>query len=93
MSVSERPPSTKATMGSNMAHVSARYDQRTSTVISMCALDNLVKGTAGGAIQSLNLMAGWDETTRLASSRSQPLTRRRACPSPMASRRPSRQEL
>lgn len=65
VSVSERPPSTKATMGSNMAHVSARYDQRTSTVIAMCALDNLVKGTAGGAIQSLNIMAGWDESLGL----------------------------
>ena len=63
--VSERPPSTKATTGSNCAHLSARYDERTGTVISMCAIDNLVKGTAGQAIQCLNLMAGLPETLGL----------------------------
>jgi N-acetyl-gamma-glutamyl-phosphate reductase len=63
--VTEDSPSTKATTGSNMAHVSARYDERTSTVVALCAIDNLVKGTAGGAIQCLNLMAGWDETLGL----------------------------
>jgi N-acetyl-gamma-glutamyl-phosphate reductase len=63
--VSERSPSTKATLGSNCAHVSARYDQRTGTVISLCAIDNLVKGTAGQALQCLNLMTGLDETLGL----------------------------
>jgi N-acetyl-gamma-glutamyl-phosphate reductase len=63
--VSERPPSTKATTGSNCAHVTGRYDERTGTVISMCAIDNLVKGTAGQAIQCLNLMAGLPETLGL----------------------------
>ena len=63
--VSERPPSTKATAGSNCAHLTARYDARTGTVISLCAIDNLVKGTAGQAIQCLNLMAGLPETLGL----------------------------
>ncbi len=63
--VSERSPSTKATLGSNCAHLSARYDERTGTVISLCAIDNLVKGTAGQALQCLNLMAGLDETLGL----------------------------
>ena len=63
--VSERSPSTKATLGSNCAHVSARYDERTNSVISLCAIDNLVKGTAGQALQCLNLMTGLDETLGL----------------------------
>ena len=63
--VSERVPSTKATLGSNCAHLTARYDERTGTVISLCAIDNLVKGTAGQAIQCLNLMAGLPETLGL----------------------------
>ena len=63
--VSDRVPSTKATQGSNCAHLSARYDDRTGTVIVLSAIDNLVKGTAGQAIQCLNLMAGLGETTGL----------------------------
>ena len=63
--VSDRIPSTKATQGSNCAHVSARYDERTDTVIALSAIDNLVKGTAGQAIQCLNLMADLGETTGL----------------------------
>jgi N-acetyl-gamma-glutamyl-phosphate reductase len=63
--VSDRVPSTKATQGSNCAHLSARFDERTGTVIVLSAIDNLVKGTAGQAIQCLNLMAGLGETTGL----------------------------
>lgn len=63
--VSERIPSTKATAGSNCAHLTARYDERTGTIVSLCAIDNLVKGTAGQAIQCLNLMAGLPETLGL----------------------------
>ena len=40
-------------------------DDRTDTVIVVSAIDNLVKGTAGGAIQSLNLALGFPETTGL----------------------------
>jgi N-acetyl-gamma-glutamyl-phosphate reductase len=56
--VSERSPSTKAVQGSNCAHLSARYDERTGTVIVLSAIDNLVKGTAGQALQCMNLMVG-----------------------------------
>ncbi|MEO1064933.1 MAG: N-acetyl-gamma-glutamyl-phosphate reductase [Actinomycetota bacterium] len=63
--VREAPPSTKATFGSNTCHLSARFDERTSTVIVLSALDNLVKGTSGQAIQVLNLLAGDDETLGL----------------------------
>lgn len=58
-------PSTKATAGTNNCVLTVRYDERTDTVIAISAIDNLVKGTAGGAIQSLNLAMGWPETTGL----------------------------
>lgn len=63
--VAERLPSTKAALGSNVAHLSVRVDQRTGTVVAFGAIDNLVKGTAGQAIQCLNLMCGFPETTGL----------------------------
>jgi N-acetyl-gamma-glutamyl-phosphate reductase len=55
-------PSTKATLGSNSAHLSARYDERTGYVIVLCAIDNLGKGAAGGAVQAANVALGLDET-------------------------------
>jgi len=55
-------PSTKATLGSNSAHLSARYDERTQYVIVLCAIDNLAKGAAGGAVQAANVALGLDET-------------------------------
>ncbi len=63
--VSERIPSTKATLGSNAAHLTARFDERTGWVVAMCALDNLVKGAAGQAVQCANAVMGWPETTGL----------------------------
>ncbi len=63
--VSERPPSTKWTLGSNAIHVTARYDDRTGRVLAIAALDNLVKGAAGQMIQCANLMLGLDETAGL----------------------------
>jgi len=63
--VSERIPQTKSCQGSNTAHLTVRVDDRTGTVIALSAIDNLVKGTAGQAIQCLNLMAGLGETTGL----------------------------
>ena len=55
-------PSTKATLGSNSAHLSARYDERPGYVIVLCAIDNLAKGAAGGAVQAANVALGLDET-------------------------------
>jgi N-acetyl-gamma-glutamyl-phosphate reductase len=63
--VSERPPSTKWTLGSNAVHLTARYDARTGRILAVAALDNLVKGAAGQMIQCLNLMLGLDEQAGL----------------------------
>ena len=63
--VREDPPSTKATAGSNAAHVTARVDPRTGWVVALCALDNLVKGASGQAIQCANAALGLPETTGL----------------------------
>ena len=63
--VSEASPSTKAVLGSNVAHVSARFDERTATVIALCAIDNLTKGASGGAVQSANIALGLPETAGL----------------------------
>ncbi len=59
-------PSTKATMGSNVAHITARFDERTTTVIAICAIDNLAKGASGGAVQAANVAVGLPETAGLA---------------------------
>ncbi len=63
--VSERPPQTKWTLGSNAVHLTARYDERTGRILALAALDNLVKGAAGQMIQCANLMLGLDEATGL----------------------------
>jgi N-acetyl-gamma-glutamyl-phosphate reductase len=63
--VSETPPSTKATLGSNAAHLTGRYDPRTGWVLVLCALDNLVKGASGQAVQCANLALGLPETSGL----------------------------
>lgn len=65
VAVLDAPPATKSVLGSNAAHVSARFDERTNTVIAMCALDNLTKGAAGGAVQAANIALGLDETAGL----------------------------
>jgi N-acetyl-gamma-glutamyl-phosphate reductase len=63
--VTEGALSTKATAGSNTAHVSARVDERTGWVVTLCALDNLVKGASGQAIQCANAVVGLAETSGL----------------------------
>jgi N-acetyl-gamma-glutamyl-phosphate reductase len=63
--VSERSPSTKATLGANTVHLTARYDHRTGWVVVVAALDNLVKGASGQAVQCANLALGLPETTGL----------------------------
>jgi N-acetyl-gamma-glutamyl-phosphate reductase len=64
--VTEGLPATKWTLGSNAAHVTARYDERTGRVLAVSALDNLVKGAAGQMVQCANLMLGFDEAAGLA---------------------------
>ena len=65
VAVLDAPPATKSVLGSNAAHVSARFDNRTNTVIAMCAIDNLTKGASGGAVQAANVALGLDETAGL----------------------------
>lgn len=64
--VDERLPSTKATLGSNSVHITARVDDRTGWVVVIAALDNLGKGASGQAVQCANLSLGIDEATGLA---------------------------
>jgi N-acetyl-gamma-glutamyl-phosphate reductase len=63
--VDERIPSTKAVRGSNCAHLTVRHDERTNRLLVISAIDNLVKGTSGQAIQCANIVAGLPETTGL----------------------------
>lgn len=61
-------PNPRHTRGANVCEVSAFVDPRTGAAILMAALDNLVKGAAGQAVQAFNLMQGWDETLGLQDS-------------------------
>ncbi len=63
--VSDAAPHTKATLGANTAHLTARIDERTGWLVVLCAIDNLVKGASGNAIQNANLALGLPETQGL----------------------------
>lgn len=65
--VREESPSTKATLGSNAVHLTARHDSRTGTAVVICAIDNLTKGASGGAVQAANVALGLEETAGLTS--------------------------
>ena len=58
-------PATKHVCGTNFCHIGLAVDKRTNRVIVVSAIDNLVKGAAGQAIQNMNLMCGFDETAGL----------------------------
>ncbi len=58
-------PQTQSTIGSNAVHVQATLDERAGRVVAVGALDNLTKGTAGAAVQSMNLALGYAEDTGL----------------------------
>lgn len=60
-------PETRWVVGSNNLIASIHLDERTSTVVLVSAIDNLVKGAAGQAVQSANLMFGFDESSGLPS--------------------------
>jgi N-acetyl-gamma-glutamyl-phosphate reductase len=61
----DRWPATGATLGSNAAHLQVAADPHAGRAVVVCALDNLVKGAAGQAIQIANLMLGLPETAGL----------------------------
>jgi len=58
-------PQTQATLGANTVHLQAAADERAGRLVAVGAEDNLTKGTAGGAVQSMNLALGLPETTGL----------------------------
>lgn len=58
-------PRTGAVIGSNAAHIAVAVDEDAATFIAIVAIDNLVKGTGGAAVQSMNLALGWPETEGL----------------------------
>lgn len=58
-------PDTKNVVGTNVIEIAWRVDARTGRLVVMSAEDNLVKGASGQAIQSLNILSGWPETTGL----------------------------
>jgi N-acetyl-gamma-glutamyl-phosphate reductase len=63
--ISDAPPGTKHTWGSNLCIIHPVYDSRTCTMVIISCLDNLVKGAAGQAIQNMNIMFGFSETAGL----------------------------
>ncbi|MCD9879350.1 N-acetyl-gamma-glutamyl-phosphate reductase [Streptomyces guryensis] len=58
-------PATASVHGSNAVQVQVAYDEAAGRIIAISAIDNLTKGTAGGAVQSMNLALGLDESTGL----------------------------
>ncbi|HLR84652.1 MAG TPA: N-acetyl-gamma-glutamyl-phosphate reductase [Nocardioidaceae bacterium] len=58
-------PQTQATLGANAVHVQATVDERVGRLVAICAEDNLAKGTAGGAVQSMNIALGLPEDAGL----------------------------
>jgi N-acetyl-gamma-glutamyl-phosphate/LysW-gamma-L-alpha-aminoadipyl-6-phosphate reductase len=60
-----RLPEPKILAGSNYADVGFEFDPTTGRVVAIAAIDNLMKGAAGTAVQAMNLMHGWEETTGL----------------------------
>jgi len=60
-----RVPEPKILAGSNYADLGFELDESTGHIVAMSAIDNLMKGSSGTAVQCMNLMMGWDETTGL----------------------------
>ncbi|RPJ18868.1 MAG: N-acetyl-gamma-glutamyl-phosphate reductase [Chloroflexi bacterium] len=60
-----RVPEPKVLAGTNYADLGFELEESSGRLVSICAIDNLMKGAAGSAVQCLNLMMGWEETTGL----------------------------
>ena len=60
-----RVPEPKILAGSNYADLGFELDESKGHIVAMCAIDNLMKGAAGSAVQCMNLMMGWEETRGL----------------------------
>ncbi len=63
--ISQNPPHTKHTWGNNLCLIYPTIDHRTGRLVVISCIDNLVKGAAGQAVQNMNLMLGFPETTGL----------------------------
>jgi len=63
--VTDEPSPTKAALAANTAYVTVRFDERTGSVLALGAIDNLVKGASGQALQCANLLLGLPEPTGL----------------------------
>ena len=61
----ENPPNTLHVRGTNFCDIGVRIDRQNRRLILISAIDNLVKGAAGQAVQNMNIMYGLDETTGL----------------------------
>ena len=61
----DRPPDTRYVCGTNYCDIGFKLDERNNRMILISAIDNLVKGAAGQAVQSMNIMLGLDETSGL----------------------------
>jgi N-acetyl-gamma-glutamyl-phosphate/LysW-gamma-L-alpha-aminoadipyl-6-phosphate reductase len=60
-----RVPEPKILAGTNYADLGFELDESTGHIVAMCAIDNLMKGASGSAVQCMNLMMGWEETMGL----------------------------
>ncbi|MFP3896391.1 MAG: N-acetyl-gamma-glutamyl-phosphate reductase [Anaerolineales bacterium] len=60
-----RYPEPKILAGSNYGDVGFDYDPETGRIVAIAAIDNLMKGASGSAVQCMNVMCGWDERTGL----------------------------
>lgn len=60
-----RVPEPKILAGSNYADLGFELDEGKGHIVAMCAIDNLMKGASGSAVQCMNLMMGWEETLGL----------------------------
>ncbi len=60
-----RYPEPKILAGTNLAEVGFDLDARSGRIVALCAIDNLMKGAAGSAVQCLNLMCGFPEDAGL----------------------------
>ena len=60
-----RVPEPKILAGTNYADLGFELDESNGHIVAMCAIDNLMKGASGSAVQCMNLMMGWDETLGL----------------------------
>jgi LysW-gamma-L-alpha-aminoadipyl-6-phosphate/LysW-L-glutamyl-5-phosphate reductase len=60
-----RVPEPKILVGTNYADLGFELDENNGHIVSICAIDNLMKGASGSAVQCMNLMMGWEETLGL----------------------------